>query len=503
MARMIDDPGPGIAAGENPLSISRFLAALSSLLFVIACKGETAVEFHDLAFDQALERAALEDKLVFVDFFTTWCAPCREMDATTFQDPEVASWLAEHTVALKVDAEANETNEALAKRFGVRSYPNYVFISPTGELVDRLAGQRSPDQFIDEGEIILLGENAVDRAQRALAKGDPDDPMLRSRLGDAYVEMGRDEDALREYLWCFDEGEQHRESYHGVRLSFLLSSIESLGRRYPPARQALDERRRAAEKRIVDGSAEYDDIAEYSSINRVLGEQQATLDLYDRVKEHGSLDPLTLFSFANRAFSLLVDAKRYRRIVDEFDVDARVERAFDTYGITMEAFEDFDAIFEKAKDELDESMLKQMEDLATRPDFRNEIIRSHKDLLRRILASSYQVLIGAGLLDDAAALAQRATAELDDAETRNALAWAGYLTGKPIDANLAQAREAFDLTRGQNIAIVNTFARLLAALGRREEAVAVAQAGLEKATTSHDRQTMVACLDYCRKPTAG
>lgn len=268
------------------------------------------VEFHDLAFEQAAERAAAEKKVVFVDFFTTWCLPCKEMDPTTFQDPEVAEWLAEHTVALKVDAEANETNEALAKRFAVRSFPSYVFIAPDWKLMDRITGKRPPEQFIDAGESVLRGENALDRARGALADGNPDDPMLRSRLADAYVEMGQDEDALREYLWCFDEGEKHRASYHGVRLSFLLSSIERLGGHYPPAREALVERHQAAEQRIVDGSAEYEDIAVFSSINRVFGDQEATLALYDRVKEERALDGLTLNSLKNECFDLLVEAKR-------------------------------------------------------------------------------------------------------------------------------------------------------------------------------------------------
>ena len=106
--------------------MKRLLIALWALLFVVACKGESGVEFHDLTFDQALERAALEDKLLFIDFFTTWCVPCKQMDATTFQDREVATWLAEHTVALKVDAEANETNEALAKGGRRRRSPKEV-----------------------------------------------------------------------------------------------------------------------------------------------------------------------------------------------------------------------------------------------------------------------------------------------------------------------------------------------------------------------------------------
>ena len=105
------------------------MLALGGLLLAMSCDHERGVEFHDLTFDEAVDRAGIEDRLVFVDFFTTWCVPCKEMDATTFKDARVATWLAEHTVALKVDAEANET---LAKRYGVSSYPNYVFpvISP-------------------------------------------------------------------------------------------------------------------------------------------------------------------------------------------------------------------------------------------------------------------------------------------------------------------------------------------------------------------------------------
>ena len=480
----------------------QFVLALALMGTLLAQKSlAQGVKFHDMRFDQAAERAAAENKLVFVDFFTTWCVPCKEMDATTFQDSAVAAWLAEHTVALKVDAEANETNEALAKRFGVRSFPNYVFIGPDGKLMDRIAGKRSPEEFIEAAESVLRGENTLDRARSALAAGNPDDPMLRSRLADAYVEMGQDEAALEEYLWCFDEGEKHREGYHGVRLSFLLSSIERLGRRYPPAREALVERRQAAEQRIVDGSAEYDDIAVYSSINRVFNDQDATLALYDRVKDEGSLDRVTLSSFKSTCFDLLVDARRYERIAGEYDLTKKVESEFDTYRMSMETYRDF-ASFLALADEIDESMRKELEKLAKDEYLQEQMRQSAKDMLRRSVASSYQVLIGAGRLDEATAVAQRLTEELDDAESHNALAWAGYLTGSPVEANLAQARRAFETTGGEDIAIVDTLARVLAALGRRDEAISVAEAGLAKAATTQDRRTMAACLEYCRKQTA-
>ena len=176
------------------------------------------VEFHDLTYEEAAARAEADEKIVFIDFFTTWCLPCKEMDRTTFQDPEVAVWLAEHAIALKVDAEENETNEALAERFGVKSFPNYVYLTPEGELLDRVTGKKDSEEFLELSASVIAGDNAVIRAQRALAQGDENDPMLRMELGDAYREMSRYDEALREYLWCFDEGAKHDPAYAGVRL---------------------------------------------------------------------------------------------------------------------------------------------------------------------------------------------------------------------------------------------------------------------------------------------
>ena len=470
------------------------LGVLCCLLGSASVDGE--VHFHDLSFDEALELAAAEAKAVFVDFFTTWCAPCKEMDETTFKDPDVAAWLAENTVALKVDAEANETNEALAGRYGVRSFPNYVFISSNGDLMDRITGKRPPEQFIEESESALRGENAIARARAALA-ADPNDPMLRSRLADSYAEMGQDEDALHEYLWCFDEGVKHHIGYAGVRLSFLLSDIERLGHRYPPARAALVERRQQAEQRIVDGSANHDDIAVYASISRTFKDEDATLALYDQVKDEGSLPDLVLQAFAHRVFDLQVEAKRYEQIVVEYDVPGRVEWHFDTYRNQMDFLRDWDGTFDAADGQLSEDMRKELAEMMNEPGARESSRRTHKDILRQGVVSSYQVLVGAGLLEDAADVAQRLIEELDDAETHNALAWAGYLTGAPVEANLAQARRAFGMTEGKDIAIVDTLARVLATLGHKDEAVSIGEKALLEAETSSDRQVMLYCLEYC------
>ncbi|MCY3621390.1 MAG: thioredoxin family protein [Gammaproteobacteria bacterium] len=438
------------------------------------------VEFHALTYEEAAARAAADEKIVFIDFFTTWCLPCKEMDRTTFQDPQVAAWLAEHTVALKVDAEENETNEALAERFGVKSFPNYVYLTPEGELLDRITGKKDSEEFLELSASVIAGDNAVIRAQRTLAQGDENDPMLRMQLADAYREMGRYDEALREYLWCFDEGAEHDPAYSGVRLSFLLGDIERLGTSYPPAREALVERRDAAKQRILDREPGDEAARVFARINDTLGESAATLALFDSLNDNDVLHAEAARTLVREVFDLLVDAARYGEIISHLDVPGRA-------AFHLRIFDDEVRREEETKAKFGEVMMKALRDVQTM-------------LTREAVAACYQVLVGVGEHVQAASIASKLIERLRDAETLNALAWAGYRTGSPVEENLAMAREAYAQTSGDNLPIVDTFARLLAVMGHRDEAVSIAEAGLAKATSDDDRTLMEQCLEYCRGP---
>lgn len=69
-----------------------------------------------------------------------------------------------------------------------------------------------------------------------------DNPMAHQYLGEAYVIQEKYPEALREFLWCWDEGAA-TPAYSSVRRTFLLRAIVNLGKRYPPALEALELRR--------------------------------------------------------------------------------------------------------------------------------------------------------------------------------------------------------------------------------------------------------------------
>src|SRR5688572_18481869 len=100
--------------------LPRSIACLARVLAPsLACSVETSTSHSGSAksaesahggwfegsFDDGLKQAKATSKLLFVDFNTTWCPPCRKLEKETFPDPDVKAELGK-MVAMSVDAES-------------------------------------------------------------------------------------------------------------------------------------------------------------------------------------------------------------------------------------------------------------------------------------------------------------------------------------------------------------------------------------------------------------
>ena len=415
--------------------------------------------YAKLSLDEALKKAKADNKLVFIDFFASWCGPCKMMDATTFKDPKVLEWLGKHTVALKVEG---DKDTVLSTRFAIDSFPTLVFLKPDGTEIDRLLGYMTAEQLLTEGAGILTGKTAIERAKEDLAKGDPNDPVLHLKLASAYASKGKADEAVKEYLWCLDTGfDKHPEmsALRGEAVMGLLSLIQS----NPKIIEEIEKRRGQAREKLSEGKATPNDVGNLAILNEAGGQPEETLKLYDKLRADEKTPPAVRKALAQGVMGQLLDAKRYADIAADIDIAAAVDEQF--------------AAAAKAPSGDEQA----------------------RYMLVGVVATYYQVLIGVKRDEDAAKVAKRLVQTIDMPETYNALAWNGFASGRPAQANLDQARKANELTGGKNASIIDTLARVLHALGKKEEAVKTVEEALKTVAEPSDREALQACLTDVKK----
>lgn len=150
------------------------LFTLTLFIFNSCSAQETGQKIHWMSFTEAVKKNEKEPKKIFIDLFTKWCGWCKRMDASTFIDDSVASYMNKKFYAVKFDAETKDTiyfrdkafsfrpeykaNElALSLLNGQMSYPSFVFLDEQLNMLGPLAGYQTPEQL--NPVLLYFGEN--------------------------------------------------------------------------------------------------------------------------------------------------------------------------------------------------------------------------------------------------------------------------------------------------------------------------------------------------------
>lgn len=128
----------------------RIFTTIAALFVAITFFGSDhgGINFTKGDWNQIRNIAKESKKLIFVDFYTQWCGPCLAMKEEVFVIPSVIDVYNKNFVCAMIDAEKGEGIE-LAKKYGVRSYPTFLFIDPnTGDIVHRSSSRQDAETFI-------------------------------------------------------------------------------------------------------------------------------------------------------------------------------------------------------------------------------------------------------------------------------------------------------------------------------------------------------------------
>ena len=84
-----------------------------------------------------------DDKLVIVDFWATWCGPCRMLSPLL---DEVEEEMADKVTVVKVNV---DDADEIAMRFRIMNIPTLLFFK-NGQLVDKTVGAMPKNVLVDK-----------------------------------------------------------------------------------------------------------------------------------------------------------------------------------------------------------------------------------------------------------------------------------------------------------------------------------------------------------------
>ncbi|MEI7582849.1 thioredoxin family protein [Runella sp.] len=112
---------------------------------------DTGIQFVELPWSKALQKAKKEKKLIFFDAYTSWCGPCKMLQKTVFTRSDVGTYFNATFINIKKDMEIGEGPQ-LANMYPIEGYPTLFFINGNGKIVTSHLGA------LDGPELVKLAK---------------------------------------------------------------------------------------------------------------------------------------------------------------------------------------------------------------------------------------------------------------------------------------------------------------------------------------------------------
>lgn len=110
---------------------------------------QKGIHFDTLNLSEAKALAQVTGKLIFIDVKASWCGNCKLMEKGPFQNEKVGEMYNSSFINVKIDGETGgEDADFVARAYGVRAYPTFLFINSRGKLIKSSVGYRSDEELL-------------------------------------------------------------------------------------------------------------------------------------------------------------------------------------------------------------------------------------------------------------------------------------------------------------------------------------------------------------------
>jgi thioredoxin 1 len=130
--------------------ISTYVGLLCSAFIILSVTSDLqgGIDFKKLTLKKAMEQADEEGKLIFIDAYTSWCGPCKQLEKTTFKSEKVGEAFNEQFINIKIDIEKDADGPEIERKYKVKAYPTLLVIDSEGKLKKSLVGFQTEKQML-------------------------------------------------------------------------------------------------------------------------------------------------------------------------------------------------------------------------------------------------------------------------------------------------------------------------------------------------------------------
>ncbi|QCE40703.1 thioredoxin family protein [Psychroserpens sp. NJDZ02] len=139
-----------------------------TLLFAVNTIAQEEINWMTL--EEAVALQEKEPRKIMMDAYTSWCGPCKLLDARTFKNKDLVAYVNTHFYAVKFNAEGNEevnfkgkvyknpsydpakaqkrnSSHELSRGLGIRAYPTLLFFDEDAKLIAPITGYKKPQDL--------------------------------------------------------------------------------------------------------------------------------------------------------------------------------------------------------------------------------------------------------------------------------------------------------------------------------------------------------------------
>lgn len=154
------------------------------------------VNFQKLSFSEALKLAKTQNKMIFVDCYTSWCGPCKFMADSIFPQKGTGEYFDKRFISVKYNMEEAEAKEFSAL-YSVASFPTFWWFSPQGEVIHRMGGaSRTEKEWLSRMDEVLEQGEKLEKLRQNYRKNNNEkntqaylDALVSIQFGEGIVEL--------------------------------------------------------------------------------------------------------------------------------------------------------------------------------------------------------------------------------------------------------------------------------------------------------------------------